>query len=229
MPGGLHDDSSACPPSAPPSPESFPCVPNPPGRPPGPRDTSPRTQALERDGCNGRGLVGVERQALDTSDFARCEKPWRLVERWDAGSDIDVVQHVADDEDAVRFAPVGDLSGRVSRHVEDERPATSSPSRRTLSMRWAGPAQYRRASRVMGWSGVVSAISRGSSAAAASPAGTRNGIVRAAQTSFNAPCWSGWTCVRACADTSRPLNAAGSGGRRASFRRRSGRLRRGRR
>src|SRR5438309_7574411 len=47
-----------------------------------------------------------------------CEHVGRLVQPGYAGAHVDVVEHVAEDQHAVGFAPVGDVAARVPRGLE---------------------------------------------------------------------------------------------------------------
>jgi hypothetical protein len=70
-----------------------------------------------------QGEPGLERgePARRAAVFSRvgAEIPLRLVQAGDAGEDVDVVEDVAEDEDAVGLAPEGDVARGMARDVED--------------------------------------------------------------------------------------------------------------
>ena len=58
-------------------------------------------------------------RGLAVADRVRREDRRRLVQAGKTGSDVDVVEHVPEDQDPVGLAPVGEVSARVSGALQD--------------------------------------------------------------------------------------------------------------
>jgi hypothetical protein len=106
-----------------------------------------------------------------------------------------VVEHVAEDQDAVALAPQGDVTALWPGTCRTVKPATSSPSASSRSTGWPGPSMTFAKSVLIGADGWRSSMSFVSSTAARSAAWARTGIRSCDATACVAPTWSGCACV----------------------------------